>query len=224
MNSDRLAKSLDKRLYIFGAGGHALSVGNVAIAAGYRDIIFVSDDKKSSGLMGFSVKESQQVSGPGQIQSAAIAIGDNFKRFLILQSIIEQHKNCRFPILVHPSATISDFCKIGDGTVIMPNSVLGPNTKIGSFNIINTASNIDHETKTSDFVSIAPNATLGGGVIVGKYSAIGIGATISHTVKIGDNVIIGGASYVNRDVLPNSLAYGVPAKLVKSRSLGDPYL
>jgi acetyltransferase-like isoleucine patch superfamily enzyme len=35
-------------------------------------------------------------------------------------------------------------------------------------------------------------------------------------VTIGENAVIGAHSFVNRDIPPNCLAYGVPAKVVRT--------
>ncbi|MDC0644653.1 acetyltransferase [Alphaproteobacteria bacterium] len=214
----------DKVLCIFGAGGHAISVANVALASGYKDIVFVSADRSENELLGFPVKNNKQLMDHGQVRAVAIAIGDNYKRSIITKTVTDQHKLCFFPTLIHPSAVISEGCRIGHGTVVMPNAVVGPCSKVGNFVIVNTAASLDHNTETADFVSIAPNATLGGDVTIGKYSAIGIGATISHSIQIKENVVVGGASFVNRDTDPNTLIYGVPARPIRLRRLGEEYL
>ena len=43
---------------------------------------------------------------------------------------------------------------------------------------------------------------------------VGAGATILYGVRIGSNVIIGAGSLVNKDVPPNSVVGGVPARVI----------
>ena len=50
-------------------------------------------------------------------------------------------------------------------------------------------------------------------VIIGSNCWIGGGAIILPGVTIGDNCVIGAGSVVNRDIPPNSLAAGNPAKV-----------
>lgn len=50
-------------------------------------------------------------------------------------------------------------------------------------------------------------------VIIGSNCWIGGGAIILPGVSIGDNCVIGAGSVVNRDIPPNSLAAGNPAKV-----------
>ena len=53
-----------------------------------------------------------------------------------------------------------------------------------------------------------------GKIIIGKNCFIGCRSTILPGVKIGDNSIIGAGSVVNRDIPANSVAAGVPCKVI----------
>lgn len=53
-----------------------------------------------------------------------------------------------------------------------------------------------------------------GTIEVGKNCFIGCESVILPNVKIGNNSIIGAGSVVNRDVPPNSVACGVPCKVI----------
>jgi acetyltransferase-like isoleucine patch superfamily enzyme len=75
-----------------------------------------------------------------------------------------------------------------------------------------------------DFSSLAPAAVTGGTVQIGLRSAISIGATIKHGLKIGDDSVVGANSYLNIDLPSNQIAYGTPAKSVRTRKIGDSYL
>ncbi|WP_244288832.1 acyltransferase [Leptospira levettii] len=76
----------------------------------------------------------------------------------------------------------------------------------------------------SDFHSIFPpeNRNINPGfefdsdVIIGKNVWIGTRVIILKGVKIGDNSVIAAGSVVNRSIPENSIAGGVPAKVIKS--------
>jgi acetyltransferase-like isoleucine patch superfamily enzyme len=55
-------------------------------------------------------------------------------------------------------------------------------------------------------------------VTVGSNVYIGFGSIVLPGVTIGDNVVIGAGSVVTRDIPSNSVAVGVPARVIKSVS------
>lgn len=54
-----------------------------------------------------------------------------------------------------------------------------------------------------------------GDIIIEENVWIGTDAMIKGGVTIGKNSVIGAKSYVTKDVPPNSLAFGIPARVVK---------
>jgi acetyltransferase-like isoleucine patch superfamily enzyme len=54
-------------------------------------------------------------------------------------------------------------------------------------------------------------------VRVGNNVWIGYGACILRGVTVGDNSIIGTNSVVTKDVPPNSVVAGVPARVIRKR-------
>ena len=166
---------MSSALIIVGTGGHAVSVANVAISNGYSVISFVDDNKVGQQLMEMPVI-SEEVSKSGSSQyNYAIAIGDNAKRKRVYEEFISDLPNANFPSLIHQSAVIGINSQIEEGVVIMPNSNIGPNSKVGRLCIINTSSSVDHDCVVSDFASLAPGVITGGNVKVGELSAISIG-------------------------------------------------
>jgi sugar O-acyltransferase (sialic acid O-acetyltransferase NeuD family) len=212
------------KLIIFGAGGHAVSVASVALASGYEIAVFVDANKSGSNLFNYPVACSVKLLGDPREHVFAIAIGDNFLRNQFFSDLSNQDPELVFPPLIHPTAVVSSFSSIGSGSILMPLSLVGPNTHIQKFCILNSASCIDHDGKMSDFSSLAPGATLGGSVVVGARSAISIGAVVKHGIKIGADVVLGANSYLNSDLDEACVAYGSPAKSIRNRGLGERYL
>ena len=211
-------------IVILGAGGHAVSVANVALSAGYEIECFVDRNKKGSNLLGYSIIGKLDELNILEGFSFAIAVGDNAVRERIYKELLSEAGNLHFPSLVHSTAVISFFAEIGEGAVVMPKAVIGPNSKVGRFCLINTQASIDHDCVMLDFSSLAPAASTGGAVTIGMRSAVSIGATVKHGVKIGHDCVVGASSYLNKDLASNQVAYGVPAKIVRMRNTGDKYL
>jgi acetyltransferase-like isoleucine patch superfamily enzyme len=61
-----------------------------------------------------------------------------------------------------------------------------------------------------------PDLDVFGPITVGSNVFIGINAIIMPGVTIGDNVVIGSGAVVTRDIPSNSVAAGVPARVVRS--------
>lgn len=61
-----------------------------------------------------------------------------------------------------------------------------------------------------------PKIDVFGRITVGSNVFIGLSSIILPGVTIGDNVVIGAGSVVNRDIPANSVAAGVPARVVSS--------
>jgi len=65
-------------------------------------------------------------------------------------------------------------------------------------------------------LNMLSNADKFGAVIIGNNVNIGNNATIMPGVKIGDNCIIGLGSIVTKDIPSNSIAVGVPARVISN--------
>ena len=103
-----------------------------------------------------------------------ISIGNNR-----IRKKISEKFHFSYQTIVHQSAIVSKLeTIIAKGTVVMANSVINPNVKIGKHCIINTASVIEHDCILNNFVHISPNATLSGNVQIGEGTHIGSGAVI----------------------------------------------
>ena len=224
MIKQRQKKEMKISLIIIGAGGHAISVMNVAISSGMNVTAFIDENKVGKQIMGISVISKQRYLNDYSNIGLAIAIGDNALRESIYNEYIADLTNVYFPPLIHKSSVIGVGTIIGDGTVLMPLVNVGPNSKIGKFCVLNTSSSIDHDCAMKSYSSLAPRAVCGGNVKIGVRSAVSIGATVKHGVIIGDDVVIGANSYVNKAISDEFVAYGTPCKEIKKRIKGDPYL
>lgn len=102
--------------------------------------------------------------------------------------------------LANYNVTILDIMPVHIGSHVM----LGPNVVI---------STVNHPLSPKGrrmHLGIAKPVTIGNDVWVGGN------VTILPGVKIGDNVVIGAGAVVNKDIPSDSLAAGVPAKVIKS--------
>lgn len=98
---------------------------------------------------------------------------------------------------------------------------LGFATDIGAFSYINAAYGvvIEDEVQIGSHCSIYSVSTIDnkqGKVILKKNCKIGSHSTVLPNVTIGENSIIGANSLVISDIPDNVVAFGVPAKVIRS--------
>lgn len=97
---------------------------------------------------------------------------------------------------------------------------LGHRTDIGAFSYINAKHGvtIEESVQIGSHCSIYTVSTIDsktGPVVLKHNCRIGSHSTIMPGVTIGENSVIGAHSFVNKDIPANSVAFGVPAKVVR---------
>lgn len=213
-----------ERVVILGAGGHAASVAETVVASGGEVVAFVSHDARQASMLGAPVIARIPTESERSGLTFVVAVGDNASRERVTRDLVTEIGWEALATLVHPSASVSSFARVGPGSVVLQGAVVGSRTVVGAGCIVNSRASLDHDCSMLDFSSLAPGATTGGQVRIGVRSAVGIGAVVKHGVTIGDDTVIGAASYVHRDVDRLTVAYGTPAVAVRSRQPSDPYL
>lgn len=194
---------------LFGASGHAKVIKDIIEAQGNKVSCLFDDNPHYDTIHGCPVYKASNIDVKGPM---IISIGSNQTR-----QIIGEKYNVDYAKAIHPSATVSDTVKIGDGSVVMHGAIIQSDANIGKHCIINTGASIDHECTIADFVHVSPHATLCGNVQVGEGSWIGAGATVIPGIKIGKWCTIGAGATVINDIPDNSVVVGSPAKEIKHK-------
>lgn len=144
-----------------------------------------------------------------------IGIGSPVLRYKLYKKFI--NLGGYFTSSISPFAQIGSYdVNIGNGSNVLSQAIFSNSSHIGIGCIIYYNVVITHDCIVDDFVELAPNVTLLGRCKVGSFSQIGANATILPDVIIGKNVIIGAGSVVTKDIPDNSIAVGIPAKVIKS--------
>lgn len=213
---------ISRKLLILGCGGHGKVVTEVAEALGYANISYL--DRPGSSAREFMGRGILGAEPEDYDDYFFVALGDNAKRERAYNAFCQKNPRAVAVSLVHPSSVVSPRALIGPGSIVMPLCVVNSSTTLGKGVIINTKASVDHDNFLMDFSSCAPGVSLGGNVTVGLRSAISIGASVKHGISIGNDVVVGASSFVSCDVRDCVVAYGVPAKFVRDRKVGEPYL
>lgn len=210
--------------FIMGAGGHAVSVAETVIAAGNTLKGFVGNAEEGDSLLNLPILSELPHDHLGDGGIVIVAIGDNSTRERVWRNLAERVPVAQLPAIVHPSASVSRFARLSAGCVVMQGAVIAAGARLGTGCLVNSAATLEHECSMEDFSSLAPGVAVGGRVTIGARSAISIGAVVKHGITIGSDVIIGAASYLNADMSDGVVAYGTPARIVRTRDANDPYL
>ncbi len=198
-----------KQVIIVGTGGHAKVVADIVLARGDTIRGFLTADETCRSFLGFPVLGREADARRFPDCAFVLAIGDPAAR----ARLAEELGGLSFYTAVHPRAIVSALeTTLGEGTVVLPNAVIGPCAKIGVHCIVNTAAVVEHDCRLADFVHVAPAAALAGGVSVGKGTHVGIGAAVRQGVSICENCIVGAGAVVTRDLAEPATYVGIPAK------------
>lgn len=127
---------------------------------------------------------------------------------------IIENKGGKFISLISPKAFIGQNTIIGDGCIINSLSTISPDVKIGKHVYCGAYTNIGHDVTIYDCSHLGAFTFLGGGVHIGKCVTLHPRANILPHKKVGENSVVGAASVVLRNVMPDTTVFGIPAKKI----------
>lgn len=209
-------------LVIFGAGGHAKMAIEVARSgAEFEPLLCLAADAQDTppSLLGVRVASETDAEIRRALQHspwAFIAVGNNQVRQRLSHKLTALGYS--MATLVAASAWVSPSARMGAGSILMPNAVLGADAEIGCGVIVNTSATIDHDCRVGPFVHLAPGVHLAGNVHVGPSAFVGIGANVVPQKSIGAGAMVGAGAVVLSDIPAAETWVGCPARRLKPRA------
>ena len=219
-----------KDIVIIGGGDQAHYTIDIIHKEGKLNIIGIVDAQAEIGSKkhGYPILGRQEsikeIAETHQIDGGIIAIGDNWTRYIVATEIKKHIPNFKFFNAIHPSCIIGENVKFGSGVVAMAGCIFNPKSVIGDHTFFATGAQIEHDCKIGNYASISAGSITGGYVEMEEFSAITLGVTVMDRIKIGRNSVIGSGSLVINDFPENVLAYGSPAKIIRTRTEGEKFL
>ena len=152
--------------------------------------------------------------------------------FVAIAPDVKLGKNVKLSKFINMyGCSVGDDTKIGAFVEIQKNASIGNNCKISSHSFICEGVTIEDAVFIGHSVTFIndsyPRATTGDGqlqteadwkverTIIKKGASIGSGSTILANVTVGAGAIVGAGSVVTKDVPPNAIVAGNPAKILR---------
>lgn len=211
---------MKSKLCIYGTGGCAKDVLCVVVDS-YKvkqipvenNVIFSVDDAyyNESEIMGVPVIPYSKLDH--EQYKFIVAIGDPQIRQKKVESLPE---HTEYATIVHPSAIVSNWVSIGEGTIITAGCVITCQIKLGKHVQLNLNTTVAHDCIIGNYCTIAPGVAISGNCTIGDRVYIGTNAGIREKLDICSDVTIGMGAVVLKPIKEKGVYFGNPAKSKKN--------
>jgi hypothetical protein len=211
----------DVLIGIYGAGGFGKEV--YPLVRDYivdnnlqAEVCFIDDNQRIGPLSSLKIMSYETFSDNNTFsKKVVVAIADSKVREKLITQLsadgIEQLNICA------KNNVLMDDIEMGEGFLLCPFVTLTSNIKIGKAFHANTYSYVAHDCVIGDFVTFAPRVTCNGNVQIDDHAYIGAGAILKQGTPekpliIGKGAVVGMGAVVTKNVAPNTVVVGNPAK------------
>jgi len=201
------------KVYIIGAGGFASELTNYIIdnnnktnsniiIEGYFDVT-----EEQYRLYSFNrpfLGSEKEFKFPKN-SNVYVAIGNSEVRYKVFDFL--KNQNINFPNFIHNTCLISSSAKLGIGNIFCPNVIIGPNTSIGNYNLINYQSAIPHDCIIGNMNIFSPNVQITGYCHIGDDNFFGVSSGCTPSVHIGDNNKVQAGVIINKNISNGNIVF-----------------
>lgn len=192
-----------------GGGGHCKSCIDVIEQVGIFKIAGIVDvsEKLHQKMLGYEVIaiDDDLPHLVNEYENFLITLGQiksPEKRIRIFQKLKES--GAKLPVIISPLAYVSPHALVGEGTIVMHQSLINAGASVGRNCIINTKALVEHDAVIGDHCHIATGAIVNGGVKIGGGSFFGSNTVCKEYIEIGENAVIGCGVKITKDIFINT--------------------
>ena len=203
-----------KKYVIYGTGGFAREVACILKDraefdnfAFFVDVESVVEKLNGKRIFGKRVLTPDNIDV--NIHKVIIGIGNSSIREKVVNELPDATE---YPIIIDPTAVVSEWVKIGEGTIVCAGTIITCDIEIGKHCQFNLHSTVGHDCKIGDYFTSAPGAKLSGECVIGKHVYFGTLSAIRQGIKVVNNVVVGMGAMVVKDILESGVYIGAPAK------------
>lgn len=187
---------LNREIILIGGGGHCKSCIDVIEQQRKYQIAGIVDmpEKLHQKVLGYEViaidDDLQRLANEYEnfliTLCHAKSLGKRIKIFQTLKAL-----GVKLPVIISPLAYVSKHTEIGDGTIIMHNTLINAGVKIGINCIINSKALIEHDAIIGDHCHITTGTIINGESIILSKTFVESNAMTKEYVEIGEQAVIG---------------------------------
>ena len=205
-------------ILIYGAGGLGVEVLDLCHRTGQfseRNILFVDDVRYGENVLGIPIVSFDYAASHFPSSDMILASGEPAGR----RNMYARAKSVGFslPTVIDASATVSQYCEIGEASIICAGCTIAARSKIGTNVLINVDSIVGHDVTVENSAVLASKVNTGGWCRIASGAMVGMGALIRPRINIGENSLITIGASVFADVPADVTVVGNPARISRRR-------
>lgn len=205
-----------KDLLIFPCNGNAIEAAG-CLSNNFNLLGFIDDsrDKQLTGHNGINVYDRSALTRFPH--ALVLAVPGSPTSYRQRRDVINGLKidESRLTSVIHPAAVVSTGATIGRNVLVMAGAVITSNAVIGNHVCILPNSVVHHDSSVGDYTLIGSGVVIAGYVTLSSNCYIGSGSCIKNNTEIGAGALVGMGSTVIRDVPPDAVVAGNPARQIR---------
>jgi len=194
------------KVIIYGGGGLSKMIIESVRVLGVYQIAGIIDDRMKKGedvigtpvLGGADILPELYKQGLRMAVNSVGGIGDYKVRLNVFHTLADAGFIC--PPIVHPTAHVDPSAQLEAGVLVLAQSYVSGNARIGVGTLINNSVVISHDCQVGVCANFSPGAMIAGDAVIGDFTQVGMNATVSIGVHVGKECLIGNGATVKKDV------------------------